>query len=85
MNDAGELLASYEIPSGIEDGDHTVVLVGESRESEELVFALSVVIGEPGDGAPWFTIFVLVPLGVAVAGALIIPAVLRRRREEQAA
>ena len=85
VNDAGQLLASYEIPADVTDGDHTVVLVGESRESDELVFALSVVIGEPGDGASWFTVFVLVPLGLAAAGALIIPAVLRRRRSEQPA
>ncbi len=85
VNAEGQLLASYEIPDGISDGDHTVVLAGESREAEELVFALSVAIGEPGEGAPWFTILVLVPLGLAAIGALIIPAVLRRRRSEQPA
>lgn len=85
VNAEGQLLASYEIPDGISDGDHTVVLAGESREAEELVFALSVAIGEPGEGAPWFTIFVLVPLGLAAIGALVIPAVLRRRRSEQPA
>lgn len=85
VNAEGQLLASYEIPDGISDGDHTVVLAGESRDAEELVFALSVAIGEPGEGASWFTIFVLVPLGLAAVGALVIPAVLRRRRSEQPA
>lgn len=82
---SGLLSASYEIPADVTDGDHTVVLVGESPESEELVVAWSVAIGEPEDGASWFTIFVLVPLGLAAASALILPAVLRRRRQEQAA
>ncbi len=85
VNDEGQLLASYEIPEAVSDGDHTVVLAGESREAEELVFALSVAIGEQNEGPSLFTIFVLIPLGLAAAGALIIPAVLRRRRREQPA
>lgn len=76
----GELVGSYEIPEGVENGKHNVVLVGE-RNGEDVVMSLSVVLGnEPGGRA--LTVAVVFVLLLAVTGALLIPAIVRRRREE---
>lgn len=78
----GSLAASYEVPDAVEDGPHTVVMIGESALQEELTFALEVVVGDQSSGPSTWTLLVGIPLGLAVIGALILPAILRRRREE---
>lgn len=84
VDSLGALAASYEVPDNVDDGRHTVVLVGESARREELTFALAVFVGAESDGPSTWTLLVGIPLGLAVLGALIIPAIIRRRREESA-
>lgn len=84
VNDSGELLASYEVPEGIDDGDHTVVMLGRDDDNEEVTFALNVVVGEESNGPSVAVYLIVIPLGLAVLGALIIPAAIRRRREREA-
>jgi hypothetical protein len=76
----GELVGSYEIPKGVENGNHNVVLVGE-RNGEDVVMSLSVVLGNEANSRA-LTVVVVFVLLLAVTGALLIPAIVRRRREE---
>jgi hypothetical protein len=76
----GELVGSYEIPKGVENGNHNVVLVGE-RNGEDVVMSLSIVLGNES-GSRALTVAVVFVLLLAVTGALLIPAIVRRRREE---
>ena len=76
----GELVGSYEIPNGVENGNHNVVLVGE-RNGEDVVMSLSVVLGNESNSRA-LTAAVVFVLLLAVTGALLIPAIVRRRREE---
>lgn len=84
VNDEGALLASYEVPEGIDDGDHTVVMLGRDADDKELTFALNVVVGDESTGTSVAVYLIAIPLGLAVLGALIIPAAIRRRREREA-
>ena len=79
----GNLMASYEVPESVDDGRHTVVLLGESQQGEELTFALAVFIGAESAGPSALALLVGIPLGIAVMAGLIIPAIIRRRREEE--
>lgn len=79
----GNLMASYEVPESVDDGRHTVVLLGESQQGEELTFALAVFIGAESAGPSTLTLLVGIPLGIAVIAALIIPAIIRRRRKDE--
>lgn len=76
----GELVGSYEIPKGVESGNHNVVLVGE-RNGEDVVMSLSVVLGNESSSRVLTTALVSVLL-LAVIGALLIPAIVRRRRAD---
>lgn len=80
----GNLAASYEVPESVENGRHTVVLVGESAAGDDLTFALAVFVGDESSGPSALALLVGIPLGLAVIGALIIPAILRRRRDDPA-
>lgn len=79
----GNLLASYEVPDSVDDGRHTVVLLGESQQGEKLTFALAVFIGAESTGPSALALLVGIPLGFAVIAALVIPAILRRRRKDE--
>jgi hypothetical protein len=79
----GSLAASYEVPESVDDGRHTVVLLGESQQGEELTFALAVFIGAESTGPSTLALLVGIPLGLAVIAALIIPAIIRRRRKDE--
>lgn len=79
---SGTLAAAYEIPEGIEQGNHTVVLVGTGK-GDSVTLGLSVAIGDEPTGInPWV---IILPIGLAVLGALLLPVALRRRRREAAA
>jgi hypothetical protein len=82
VNSVGSLLASYEIPESVDDGRHTVVLIGTSAKSDNVVFALTVYVGAESDGVSLIALLVAVPIGLAVIFGLIVPAVIRRRRDE---
>lgn len=83
VNSAGSLLATYEIPAAIDDGRHTAVLIGQSADNEDLVFALTVYVGQEGGGVTLIALLVAIPIGLAIIFGLIIPAVIRRRRKEE--
>jgi hypothetical protein len=77
----GILSASYEIPEGIPNGNHNVVLIGE-RDGDPVTLALSVALGEESQGNGLTTLFIGVLL-IASITALSIPAFLRRRKNEE--
>lgn len=79
---SGTLAAAYEIPEGVEQGNHTVVLVGTGK-GDDVTLGLSVAIGDEPTGInPWV---IILPIGLAVLGALLLPVALRRRRRDSAA
>ena len=74
---AGSLIGSYEIPEGTPPGDHRIVLAGE-RLGDPATFALSVAIGAEQAGIN--PLVIILPLGAAILGAMLLPVALRRRR-----
>ena len=77
---SGLLVASYEIPSGTEAGDHTVVMLG-SGKGDDVTVALSIAIGEKPNGInQWLILF---PMAFAVLCASLVPIAVRRRRKLQ--
>ncbi len=84
VDKAGDLIASYEVPDTVDDGRHTVVMVGESAANQKLTFALPVFVGEESTGPSAVAVTVWVLLSLAVIGGLLIPAFLRRRRRDNA-
>lgn len=79
----GNLMASYEVPDSVDNGRHTVALSGESQQGEKLTFALAVFVGAESTGPSALALLVGIPLGLAVIAALVIPAIIRRRRKDE--
>ncbi len=83
VDEKGVMNASYEIPEGIPSGNHNVVLAGE-RDGDPVTMALSVVLGEESSSKALTAVLIGVLIAAGFA-ALMLPAFLRRRREDESA
>lgn len=79
VNSSGMLSGSYEIPKQAETGDHTVVMVGTGN-GEDVTLGLSVAIGNEPDGVS--PLVIILPIGLAILVAMLLPVVLRRRKDQ---
>ncbi len=77
VDETGSLLASYEIPGNTVASNHTVVLIG-THNDEQVTFSLSIAIGN--EDASLNPIVIVLPIGLAIVGGLLLPMALRRRR-----
>jgi hypothetical protein len=81
----GKMLSAYEIPDGVERGAHRVVLVGKNQRDDEVTFTAGTIVGAEA-GTSWGTrLLIAVPIGLAVLLGIFLPAILRRRRDEEEA
>lgn len=80
VDDQGSLTTAYQIPDGLEAGDHRVVLVGKNYSGDKVVFTAGIVLGAEATTS-WLTrILIAIPLLGAVLAGLLLPAILRRRK-----
>lgn len=76
---SGLLIGSYEIPEEMESGNHHLVFAGTNK-GEDVTVSLSVAVGSENGSTPWLTIFLLIPLLIAVVAGLALPAIARARK-----
>lgn len=83
VGDSGTARGDLAIPSSVKDGLHRAVLRGTSDRGATVQVAVSVVVGEPGGISPTGRALLVVALVIAALSALFLPAVLRRRRDDE--
>gem|GEM_PF-1667311 len=81
----GKMLSAYEIPEGVERGAHRVVLVGKNQRDDEVTFTAGIIVGAEAGTTLTTRLLIAVPIGLAVLLGIFLPAILRRRREEEEA
>jgi len=81
----GKMLSAYEIPEGVERGAHRVVLVGKNQRYDEVTFTAGIIVGAEAGTTLTTRLLIAVPIGLAVLLGMFLPAILRRRREEEEA
>jgi hypothetical protein len=75
----GSISARLVVPDEVQGGEHRFVVKSRTQSGDDETLALGIVVGEASEGVQ-FEWLIGVPLSVAVAAALIIPATRRRRR-----
>lgn len=78
---SGLLIGSYEIPKDMESGNHRIVFAGTNK-GEDVTMSLSVAIGDDGGSTSWLTIFLVIPLLLAIVAGLTLPAIVRARKAQ---
>ena len=76
----GTVTGTFTIPKNAPEGAHRVVIVAQTKDGKPATLAVGINVGE-WDSGPGVAIWLIVlPIAVAVVGALIVPAQRRKRR-----
>lgn len=75
----GSISARLVVPDEVQGGEHRFVVKAQAQSGDDETLALGIVVGASSEGVQ-FEWLIGIPLALAVAAALIIPATRRRRR-----
>jgi hypothetical protein len=79
----GAVTGSFTIPKNAPEGAHRVVIVAQTTDGKPATLAIGINVGE-WDSGPGVAIWlIMLPIALAVVGALLVPAQRRRRRIAQ--
>jgi hypothetical protein len=81
----GAISGTFDIPNGLESGDHRLVLNGMNSDGEDVVLGVGMMFGSANSGTSTLSsVLIGIPVALAVLIGLFIPAVSRRRRKRDA-
>jgi hypothetical protein len=78
----GVVVGNFTIPQKVSSGSHRIAIVAQTTDGKPATLAVGIKVGEWKKG-PSITVWLIVlPIVLAMGGALLLPAVIRRRRTE---
>jgi hypothetical protein len=80
----GAVTGTFTIPDNAPSGSHRVVIVARTTDGKPATLAVGINVGEWEKESSLTVWLIVLPIVLAVAGALLLPATRRRRREAQA-
>ena len=76
----GSIDSTFTIPASIPTGAHRIALKAKTADGKDATIGLGVMVGDWHGEKGMSTLLIVIPVCLAVAGALLLPAVSRRRR-----
>ena len=80
VTDSGKLDRTFTIPVGTPEGAHRIALKARTADKKDASIGLGVIVGDWKAEDNMSTILIVSAVCLAVLGALLLPAVSRRRR-----
>jgi hypothetical protein len=78
----GVVVGNFTIPQKVSSGSHRIAIVAQTVDGKPATLAVGIKVGDWKKG-PSITVWLIVlPIVLAMGGALLLPAVIRRRRHE---
>jgi hypothetical protein len=77
----GKIAGTFNLPNGIESGDHRMVLSGTNPEGTDVVIGIGISYGATDSGSSITRVLIAIPIALAVLFGLFLPAVTRRRKK----
>ena len=78
----GVVVGNFTIPQKVSSGSHRIAIVAQTVDGKPATLAVGIKVGEWNKG-PSITVWLIVlPIVLAMGGALLLPAAIRRRRSE---
>jgi uncharacterized membrane protein len=71
---------AFAIPKNIENGAHRIAIVAKTADGKPATLTVGVMVGDARSESQVTVWLIVLPIALAVAGALILPARHRRRR-----
>jgi len=81
VSESGTGMASFSVPASVDAGEHRVVLDGANEKGQDVIVGLGIAVGE-STGASINKIIIIATLTLAIMFAILLPSVMRRRREQ---
>jgi len=79
---SGNITGTFDIPAGIDSGDHRVVLDGANENGQPVIISLGIAVGNIDSSSLMSRLLIIIPVLLAIFVGLFIPAVSRRRKRE---
>ena len=83
VDSSGNLSKAFPLPALIESGKHRLVMKGTNGAGKEQTIAVGLVVGGETKSSRINVLAISSAIALAIFGALFLPAVLRRRRDDQ--
>jgi hypothetical protein len=77
----GIVVGSFAIPQNVSQGSHRIAIVAPV-DGKLATLAVGIKVGEQITGTSFTVWLIVLPIVLAMGGALVLPAVIRRRRHE---
>ena len=77
----GKIAGTFNLPNGIESGDHRVVLSGTNPEGTGVVIGIGISYGAVDSGSSITRVLIAIPIALAILLGFFLPAVTRRRKK----
>ena len=77
---SGKIAGTFNLPNGIESGEHRVVLSGTNRNGTDVVLGIGLSYGAVNSGSTLTRVLIAIPIALASLFGLFLPAVSRRRK-----
>ena len=77
---SGKIAGTFNLPNGIESGEHRVVLSGTNRNGTDVVLGIGLSYGAVNSGSTLTRVLIAIPIALAILFGLFLPAVSRRRK-----
>ena len=78
----GMVVGTFTIPKNISLGSHRIAIVAQTVDGKSATLAVGIKVGEWKKGRSITVWLIVLPILLAMGGALLLPAVIRRRRIE---
>ena len=78
---SGKISGTFNLPNGIESGEHRVVLSGKNRNGTDVVLGIGLSYGAVNSGSTLTRVLIAIPIALAIGIGFLIPNQLRRRRK----
>ena len=85
VDKTGTVSGTFEIPAGTPAGNHRMVILARGENKDEATLTIGLAVGEWKKSKNIATWLIVLPIVLAVIGALTLPATRRRRRRASAA
>ena len=76
----GTVTGTFTIPKNASNGSHRIAVVAKTTDGKPATLTVGVMVGEWNSGSRVAVWLIVLPIAVAVVGALVLPATRRRRR-----
>jgi hypothetical protein len=80
----GTVTGTFTIPKNASNGSHRIAVVAKTTDGKPATLTIGVMVGEWNSGSQITVWLIVLPIALAVGGALALPATRRRRRMRSA-